>query len=265
MAFHPAEDSLGTLLRDSKSMILHLAPDTPLLIRAVAGTALVLHIGGASVGMASGAVALIAPKGQRLHRAAGNLFFVAMLIMSGVAAIVAPLFPDRISAVMGLLTFYLTATAWAVVRRPPGQVGRFEAGAGLAAVGIAAAFLALAVIGGRMPGGMLDDEPSQLGYVFAIVAAIAAVSDFRMLRRGGLSGAPRIARHLWRMCLALFIAWGSFAGQPRAQPDALRGSPYLFVPALAVLALMVFWLVRTRFARPVGPAVSTIPAHEAVT
>ena len=106
-------------------MILHLSPDTPFLIRAAAGTALVLHIGGASVGMASGAVALIAPKGERLHRAAGNVFFVAMLTMSAVAAIVAPLLPDRISAVMGLLTFYLTATAWGVVGRPPARVGRF--------------------------------------------------------------------------------------------------------------------------------------------
>ena len=246
-------------------MILHLSPDAPFLIRAAAGTALVLHIGGASLGMASGAVALIAPKGERLHRAAGNLFFVSMLTMSGIAAITAPLFPDRISAVMGVFTFYLTATAWAAVKRPAGQVGRFEAGAGLAVVGIAVAFLALAVIGGRMPGGMLDDEPSQLGYVFAVVAAIAAASDFRMVRRGGLSGGPRIARHLWRMCLALFIAWGSFAGQPRAQPDALRGSPYLFLPALAVLALMVFWLVRTRFTRRPGPMATAIPAHEALT
>jgi uncharacterized membrane protein len=246
-------------------MILHLSPDAPVLIRAAAGTALVLHIGGASAGMVSGAVALIAPKGERLHRAAGTVFFVSMLTMSGVAAVVAPLFPDRISAVMGLLTFYLTATAWAVVRRPPGRVGRFEAGACLAALGIAAAFLTLAWIGGRMPGGMLDDEPSQLGYIFAVVALIAAASDFRMIRRGGLSGAPRIARHLWRMCLALFIAWGSFAGQPRAQPEALRGSSLLFLPALAVLVLMVFWLVRIRFARPAGPAATGIPAHEALT
>jgi uncharacterized membrane protein len=246
-------------------MIVHLSPDAPLLIRAAASTALVLHIGGASLGMASGGVALIAPKGERLHRAAGNVFFGSMLTMAGVAAITAPLFPDRISAVMGLFTFYLTATAWAVVRRPPGQVGRFEAGAGLAALGIAAAFIALAVIGGGMPGGMLDDEPSQLGYVFGSVAALAAACDLGVIRRGGLSGAPRIARHLWRMCLALFIAWGSFAGQPRAQPGALRGSPYLFLPALAVLVLMVFWLVRTRFTRPVGPAVAAIPAREALT
>ncbi len=249
-------------------MILHLSPDAPFLVRAAAGTALVLHIGGASAGMVSGAVALIAPKGERLHRAAGNVFFVSMLTMSGVAAVVAPLFPDRISAVMGLLTFYLTATAWAVVRRPPGRVGRFEAGAGLAALVIAAAFLALAWIGGRMPGGMLDDEPSQLGYVFAVVALIAAASDYRMIRRGGLSGAPRIARHLWRMCLALFIAWGSAAGQPRVVallPRAAHQPLLIFLPALAVLAAMVFWLIRIRLPKRLGRRAAIHPVQEALT
>jgi uncharacterized membrane protein len=251
-------------------MILHLSPDAPILLRAAAGTALVLHIGGASLGMASGAVALFAPKGQRLHRVSGNVFFVSMLTMSGVAAVVSPLLPDRITAVMGLFTFYLTATAWAVVRRPPGRVGRFETGAGLAALGIAATFLALAWIGGRMPKGLLDGEPSQLGYVFAIIALLAAASDFSMIHRGGLAGPPRVARHLWRMCLALFIAWGSAAGQPRVVallPKALQQPLPSFLPALAVLALMAFWLIRIRIRTPRRrrPAATSIPAHEALT
>jgi hypothetical protein len=42
-----------------------------------------------------------------------------------------------------------------------------------------------------------------------------------------------------------------------AQPEAVRNSPWLFLPALGVLVLMVFWLVRIRFtgraaARPVA-------------
>lgn len=59
----------------------------------------------------------------------------------------------------------------------------------------------------------------------------------------------RLARHLWRMCLALFIAAGSFfVGQADEIPQALRG-PHLMVPPLAALALMAFWLVRVRQAR----------------
>jgi hypothetical protein len=69
-----------------------------------------------------------------------------------------------------------------------------------------------------------------------------------MLAHGGISGRPRIVRHLWRMCVGLFIATGSFfLGQPQVFPAALRGSIYLIIPAILPLPLMVFWLVRVRF------------------
>lgn len=231
-------------------MILHLDPGTPIVIRGATATVLALHIGGASLGILSGAVALVAPKGRRLHRAAGNVFFVSMLTMSAIAAVVAPMLPDRISAMMGVFTFYLTATAWAAVRRPQGQIGGFETAAMFLGLAAAAGFASLAWIGASHPRGLLDGEPSQIGYVFAAVAGLAVAGDLGVIRRGGLSGAPRIARHLWRMCVALFIAAGSAAAQPKVVallPQSVRGSPMLIAPALAVLVLMVFWLVRTRF------------------
>jgi hypothetical protein len=50
------------------------------------------------------------------------------------------------------------------------------------------------------------------------------------------------------MCFALFIAAGSFfLGQQQVFPASVRGSPLLFVPVLAVLALMIFWVCRVRF------------------
>ena len=236
---------------------LLISPDAPFLVHALALAALVLHIGGASLALIAGPVALFARKGARVHRVAGKVFFVAMLTMSGIAAVVAPLLPDRFSALMGVFTFYLTATAWVVVWRRPSSTGPLERVAGVVALLVAATAFAFARAADKLPGAMLDGQPAQLGYALTVVALIAAASDFSVIRRGGLAGPPRIARHLWRMCLALFIAAGSFAGQPMAQPQAVRGSPWLFMPALAVLVLMVFWLVRIRFtgraaARPVA-------------
>jgi hypothetical protein len=167
--------------------------------------------------------------------------------MAGIGAVVSPMLNDRVSAVMGVLTFYLTATAWAVVRRKPDRVGRFEVGAMATAIGVVVADLWLVRIGIASPDGMVDGLPYGIALVFGAVAALAAGLDLRVIRSGGVSGPPRIARHLWRMCLALFIAAGSFAGQPRAQPEAIRGASWLFLPALAVLVLMAFWLVRIRF------------------
>lgn len=230
-------------------MIVQLAPDAPLLVRAAAGTALILHISGAATGLMAGAVALLSPKGARLHRVSGNVFFVSMLAMSGAAAVAAPFIPDRASALMGLFVFYLTATAWAVVQRKPGTVGRFEKAAVAFPLFVAAGGAAFAWIGSQMPNAILDGEPSEIGYAMAVLAVAAAASDVSMIRRGGLAGPSRIARHLWRMCLALAITWGSFAAQPKAQPEALRGSSWLFLPALAVLVLLFFWLARTLWPR----------------
>jgi uncharacterized membrane protein len=231
-------------------MHLQLAADAPVLLRAAAFGALVLHVGGASLGMASGAVALATRKGGRLHRAAGQVFFGAMLTMSGVAAVVAPLFPDRISALMGAFTFYLTVTGWLAVRRPADAMGRLETVAALGALAIVGAGLWL---GALSPRGLLDDLPFQIAIVVAAVALLAAASDLRLIRRGGIAGPARIRRHVWRMCAALFIAFGSAAGQIKVvelMPAVVRHSALLqFSPALSVLALMVFWLVRTRAPR----------------
>jgi hypothetical protein len=79
------------------------------------------------------------------------------------------------------------------------------------------------------------------------VILLAAVGDVRMLVRGGVFGKQRIARHLWRMCYALFTAAGSlFLGQQQVFPAFLRHINVLFVPAILPLVLRIFWLFRVR-------------------
>src|SRR4029077_2627387 len=87
----------------------------------------------------------------------------------------------------------------------------------------------------------------QIFYAFLLLGTIATLSDFNVILHGGISGAPRIARHLWRMCTALAIASGSFfLGQQQIMPVLMRGSPWLFVPVLAPVVLLFFWLFRVR-------------------
>ena len=82
-----------------------------------------------------------------------------------------------------------------------------------------------------------------------------------MLVRGKLSGAQRIARHLRRMCFALFIAAGSFFLGPSNRPlrlvstlglgqqlfPALLRRNVLFLLTALPLILMIFWMFRVRF------------------
>jgi hypothetical protein len=90
--------------------------------------------------------------------------------------------------------------------------------------------------------------------VLGAICLGAGLGDLRFVLRGQLSPSQRIARHLWRMCFAFFIATGSFfLGQQDALqavlPFAVRGSPLLFVLAFAPFAVMLAWLVRTRRSR----------------
>ena len=239
-------------------MIIHISPDAPFLVKAAADTALALHIGGGITAVAAGGVALAARKGGRLHRAAGDLFVIGMLVAMTVAAITAPLLPQTANVPGAILAIYLVATAWVTVRRQPNAVGVFEVGAFLAVTSVALALGAFAWIGAQSPRGTIDGVPYQAALFIAAFAALAAGLDLRVILRGGVAGPQRLARHLWRMCLALFVGTGSFfIGQPQVFPAPLRGSPLLILLGVAPLLAMIYWLVRLRTPRarrPVRPA-----------
>jgi hypothetical protein len=101
------------------------------------------------------------------------------------------------------------------------------------------------------PTGQFPGPPGPVGlFVLGAICLLAGLGDLRFILRGKLSATQRISRHLWRMCFAFFIATGSFfLGQQDVLPQALRGSPVLFVLAFAPFALMLFWLARVRFSR----------------
>jgi hypothetical protein len=199
------------------------------------------------IGMIAGPIAVAAPKGGRLHRRAGHVFFAAMLGMAGVGATVAPFLPDDplTNTTAGAFTAYLVATGWLAVRRPPNRVGRTERIAVLTPIAIAALGLTLAILG--VIGGQADIDATV--YVFAVIAAVAVACDLRMIRQGGIAGPARLARHLWRLILALAIALGSFfLGQSDEIPAALRG-PHLALFPLGALAALIYWMVRIRAPR----------------
>jgi hypothetical protein len=231
--------------------LLQASPGSPWWLFAVANLVLFLHIAGGSFGIVSGFVALLSRKGARVHRVAGTVFFISMSIMATIGAAVSPFLPvpEMANVAAGTLTLYLIVTSWAAIRRRDSGIGYLEKCGLVVAVGIVAAGAIFARMASNSPTGTIGNTPPQAFYVFMILGAIAATGDFKVVMRGGISGPARIARHLWRMCAALTIASGSFfLGQQKVMPVFMRGSPWLFVPVLAPLLLMAFWLVRVRLA-----------------
>jgi uncharacterized membrane protein len=220
-------------------------------------TALV-HVAGGMVAIVAGPVSLLAPKGKWLHRKAGIAFYYAMLVMAGVALVMATIHVQKVNIVAAALTLYLVVTAWSIVRARPATLTRVERWAPWWAAAIAIGAATVGAMVALFPGRLYEGDPrapsgSTIFLVFAGIAALATATDLWTLRRGGLTGAARVSRHLWRMCLALFIAIGSFAAQAPllARRMDLEAPPSvaIFGPALAVLALMAFWLIRVRMGR----------------
>jgi hypothetical protein len=100
--------------------------------------------------------------------------------------------------------------------------------------------------------------PSFMLFFLATITSLAAIGDVRVMRSGPLRGAPRLARHLWRMCFALFIAAGSFfsirARVARILPEPFTTAPMRALPVVLVFAAMFYWLWRLRARRPLALA-----------
>jgi uncharacterized membrane protein len=211
----------------------------------------VLHITGGTFALLSGATAMISEKGAPLHRMAGSVFFIAMALMCMAALPVAVVRDQPLNIAAASFTLYLIATAWMAARRPDGVSGGFEVSALFGGAAVAAGALLYAAT-------ISSKGAAPFFYGFGSLAAFAALLDVSVLLRGGVSGAQRIARHLWRMSLAMLIATASFfIGQPKFVPAVLKDANLQFVPVAAVMILLFFWLVRVLFTKwyrsPVPP------------
>ena len=210
---------------------------------------LVLHIIAGTLGMLSGFVAVFLLKGSRRHGLAGNVFVIAMLSLSASGVYLALMKSQPGNVLGGTLTFYLVATAWLTARRKEGAPGIFDWGALLlillvGAIEVTCGFEALASQTGLKYG-----YPPGPYFFMGSVALLAATGDIRMIVRRGISGTQRIARHLWRMCFALFIAAASiFLARQQLFPALMRKTGALVFLSVLPLLMMIFWLIRVRFA-----------------
>ena len=219
-----------------------------------------IHIAAGGLALVFGYPALAATKGGRLHRRSGTLFVAAMVVMSLTGAVIAAMDDLRsISVVAGSLTFYLVTTAWLTVRARGEHARRLDA----AAVVVAAVVCLLAFRSGvaLLRTGRPETIPA---FIFGVVALLAVAGDLHVMRHGGPQGSRRLARHLWRMCFAMWVAAASFFwGPPGRVPAAIYYPALLPIPVLLPIVVMLSWLLRLRARAPrmrdrsrEGPAVA---------
>jgi len=210
--------------------------------------ALAAHLAFGLLSIGAGAIALAVGKGGRLHKQSGTVFTWGMIGLGLTAAGIGmyETVPSQVFA--GLLAVYLVFTAMTTVKPLPGIGQRVDVALMVLVFAYAAANLYAGVTEWLDPTIQVIGRPRVVPpLVGGSVFLLAALGDFRALRAGGLTGSHRLARHLWRMCFALFIATGSFfLGQMTFIPGPVRILPLLLVLALAPLVFLFYWMWRVR-------------------
>jgi hypothetical protein len=218
-----------------------------------------IHIAAGGLAIVLGAVALVVKKGGTLHRRSGLLFVYAMLVMGFTASVMGFLkSPTDSNVFTGLMTAYFVGTALTTVRPVSPWTRRINAAALTVVVGLALGTLVSGVKNfnnpGLSPGGVPFRTVGAMSFVLATVMILSAAGDVRILWCGMPRGGPRLARHLWRMCFALFIAAGSFFSirerVAKILPQPFTSGPMRALPILLLFGAMFYWLWRVRRRRP---------------
>ena len=214
-----------------------------------------IHIAAGGLAIVLGVVALSVKKGGNIHRRSGLLFVYAMLVMAASASILSLLKGRADGNVLaGVLTAYFVGTALTTVRPVSSWTRRINAVALTVAVVLAAACIinGVSMINafGRDSNGVPFQTAGVMSLIVGAVLVMAAAGDVRIMRFGMARGGPRLSRHLWRMCFALFIAAGSFFSlrERVAQilPEPFTTGPMRALPIVLLFGAMFYWLWRVR-------------------
>jgi uncharacterized membrane protein len=213
-----------------------------------------IHVVAGGLALVLGAVALLATKGGAAHRRSGRLFVYAMLVMGASASMLAfRKNPNNPNVFAFFLTGYFVGTGLTTVRPVSPWTRGLDIAALIVVAGLALGTIARGVKALSSPDGFLNGVPFVMHFFLGAVMLMAAAGDVRVLRFGVPRGGPRLARHLWRMCFALFIAAGSFFSirerVAAVLPEPFTTAPMRALPILLLFGAMFYWLSRVRGGR----------------
>jgi len=194
---------------------------------------LFLHILAGVAALAAAGVAVGSAKGGRLHRRAGNIYTLAMLVTGLSALMLAVVDPNPFLFAVGIFSLYLVFTGWRAAMVREGRPRLLDHAGG--------AVMALAGLGmlGWGAQGLLAGSGAQpvILLAFGSIGLTMALADWRDWVRGPLTGKDRIARHLGRM-LGGMIATITAAGVVNLSflPDLV-----VWLGPTALITPMIFW------------------------
>lgn len=213
-------------------------------MNALARGLLLFHVAAGSLALAVGVFnLLLTPKGRALHVRTGKIFWSAMIAMAASGIVIAALRPDAVFILIGLLSLYLVQTGRNALTRPRGAVDDSSRFWLVVSASCLAAGIGLGVYGLATDGEVFGSSYAlYLGVAFD--AAIFVALDWRLISLGSAIGKSRLIDHVWRIVASLFFAmFALFVANTSVLPGWAVGSGLNFVPPLAVLMALGYWVL----------------------
>lgn len=226
---------------------------------AVYEVARVLHLAGGAIGLVSMFVPLCSRKGSRLHRRAGKIFAVAMIVagltgvgMSGSWLVFPEAFvgDDRQERINGLFLGTIGLLMLGAVQqmlRSTARKGRIEPRPTRLDVGLPVACGGFGVVTATV--GVLVGGP--LLIVFGALAAWTALGDLRFVLRPLPSPKAWWYQHMQGAMIAMisaitaFVVFGGRQWLGGLLPDGLRWTLWI-APSVVIVPLFTVWTARWR-------------------
>ena len=223
--------------------------DANILLHIGAAVLLYAHIFSGAMGLIAGSVASLSKKGSSIHRKAGVVFLISMLICYLIGAGVAPFLTEgqRPNFVAAILALYLLITGVIAAKRRQFIAQNTEKIGFVIALLITAMGVIFMVMGSQSDTGTVDGSPPQAFILFIVAGSLAAIGDLRAVIKSKLSNTERIIRHIWRMCFSFFIASGSlFFGQPQIFSDWFNESVFPVLLGFFPLFVLLLFILKIK-------------------
>lgn len=211
------------------------------------------HVSSGALALLTGAIALIARKGAKIHINFGRIFAYAMIGSSALGALLGLLKPEQfyITFHAGILGITLIASSWLAARKSTAERSLAKNTLSIVNITNTLCLIGLGIYALRQGNGVFLGFAGEDYLFLAFMAGIAASSDISLWFRKTISNHHRVARHLWRMCFGFFITAGSAFTGPGGKvfPEAVQKSGILSLPELLIFLAMLFWLCRVLFTK----------------
>lgn len=206
---------------------------------------LALHICAGAIALLAGYAVIIAKKGRAAHKYLGRVYVLGMLALGSTGTYIAIVREVPLSMLNGLVLCYFVLSSLNTIWQPQKQVNIWDeflfAFASLITIG----FVLYSYQTTQVVNGQLGGFGTTAYIVFGSVMTVCATADLRYIKRGGLAGSSRLARHLWRMFFPLLMSTAAFfLGQAKHLPDSIQRIELLLIPVALVVLSGIYWFVK---------------------